>query len=241
MIVSFQDFVPPPRYDGLPWTKVKIEESALFTGPWTQIDLFNIVPVDTDPSSPTSRRFTTDNAVVPQGWYRISFIDAAGDTIVVNPIQNVPTSDINYKPNVGRVARKNLSRTKDQYGNVRETFTSDTTPTDTQVINIIDDVSTEVADVIGDTVPAALIDDASDVLALRTAMQVELNYFSDQVNTGRSIYPQLKEQYEKALAALTKQIEMFDVDGNVVVDDGGASLSPAFAFPQPMSWLTRRM
>lgn len=145
-----------------------------------------------------------------------------------------------YTPTKDLVARKVQSRTRDQFGNLAGTFSATTTPTDTNVTAIIGDVITEVADVIGDDIPTALFDDAKNVVALKAAMQVELDFFPDQVNTGRSIYPQLSDQYEKALVRLTRAITMSEA-GDGTVDDAGASLRPSYSFPKPTITLDRKM
>lgn len=236
--VSFTEYVPTPRYDGLHWDTIKIEEGVTEDGPWVLIDTIDI-PLDEDPENPQARSFTTHNGTVPAAWYRVSFIDEAGDVLYTDPVQNVPSTIIDYRPTVGDVGRKVMSRTKDKYGNVTGVFSSDTSPTAAQVGLIIDDVLTEVTDVIGDEVPAPLRDDAANVLALRAAMQIELDFFTDQVNTGRSIYPQLHEQYKEALASLQKQVQNFE-DGETGVVSSSPATGPSYGFPTDKAWMTRR-
>lgn len=241
MIVSFQDYVPAPRYDGTPWTQVTVEEGAAEAGPWTLIDTIALSPFDTDPKNPQARSFTTTHATLVEGWYRVSFKDAGGNILRVTPIHNVDQFDTEYVPTVSLVARKIMSRTKDQFGVIQGSFTPTTTPTDTQVANVINDVMSEVADVIGDDVPEPLMDDAANVAALKAAMQIELDFYSDQVNSGRSVYPQLKEQYDSALASLQAQVLQFNA-GSTDVTLSGTGGSPSYAFPEVTNdWLTRRM
>lgn len=241
-VVSLTDYTPLPRFDGLPWTNARLEEGPADAGPWTPLHTFPLSPLDADPSNPITRSFTWPAATLVEGWYRIVWVDAALAESPTDPVHNIESSKAEYMPTTSQVARLILSRTKDRYGNMPGSFTALTTPTALQVTAIANDVIPEVADVIGDTVPEALTDDAQQVVALRTAMQIELSYYSDQVNTGRSIYPQLKEQYTLALAELAKQIEMFGQDGATTVGEGAPSLSPAFSFPQPTTdWLSRRM
>jgi hypothetical protein len=228
MIVSFVDYTPPDRFDGEPWTTIKIEESTTQDGPWTLIDTKPIVPVDADPSQPATRSFTTSLATLTSGWYRVYFEDAHGQQAYTDPVFNQGVeSDQNYIPTVRNVASKIMSRTKDQYGKLIGTFTEDTTPTGQQVEIVVDGIITEVADVIGDQVPEAFVDDAANVAALRAAMQVELDFFSDQVNTGRSIYPQLREQYLTALENLVKALAAG------ALGPTGTSSEPSYWFPPP--------
>jgi len=230
-VVTFSDYEPTPRFDDVPWTTLRIEESALFDGPWTEIDTVILQPTDPDPEHPMSRSFTTDAATLQNGWYRVSFIDDLGNVLYTDPIFNrAGGRDQNYFPTVRNVGSKLMSRTKDQFGNLCGTFTTETTPTNDQVESVIEGIITEIADVIGDKVPEELIDDAQNVTALRAAMQIELDFFSDQVNTGRSIYPQLKDQYDLALKNLSVAVNEYGT-GDGDVQAAGTGGNPEFSFP----------
>lgn len=89
-VITFEDYTPPARFDSLPWTQVRIEEAATATGTWATIDTINLSPLDTDPSDPAVRSFTTENASdTPDLWYRVVFLDAASDESQPStPIQN---------------------------------------------------------------------------------------------------------------------------------------------------------
>lgn len=89
-VISFEDYTPPARFDSLPWTQVRVEEAATSTGTWATIDTINLSPLDTDPSDPAVRSFTTENASdTPDLWYRVVFLDAASDESQPStPIQN---------------------------------------------------------------------------------------------------------------------------------------------------------
>ena len=104
-VVTFEAFVPPPRYDSLPWTEVLIEEGLTETGTFTLIDTQALSPVDSDPANPAARSFTTELADDAMGlWYRLIFKDATGDeTVPTDPIQN--TADVNTYASVHELAR----------------------------------------------------------------------------------------------------------------------------------------
>lgn len=231
-VVTFEDYQPSPRYDGIAWKDALIYEAPASDGPWTQIDSIDLSflqgGLDSDPTAPKTRDFTTSNATLVNGWYRVTFSDpATGLGLPTQPVYNGPK--LEYLPAVDQVARKILSRTRDKFGNNVNTFNEETLPEGDQVQAIIDDISTETADVIGDDIPNSLIDDAQNVVALRAAMQVELDYYSDQVNTNRSVYPQLKDQYESALAALQAAVANTSTDGPVTSTTPGTK--PRFSFP----------
>lgn len=76
---------PPARFDGLPWITAVIEEGSSDTGSWTQIDSKTLSPVDSDPTAPAVRSFTTANATEPTDWFRVVWVDAAGHTAAGDP------------------------------------------------------------------------------------------------------------------------------------------------------------
>lgn len=89
VVVTFERFRPPARYDSLPWTEVRIEESDAEDGTFTQIDVVALTP-DADPASPAARSFTTELGTAPDQWYQIIFADGTGDVSqATGPIQNL--------------------------------------------------------------------------------------------------------------------------------------------------------
>lgn len=231
-VITFEDFTPAPRFDEVSWTGVTIEEAEFQDGPYTQIDTL-VIASDTDPEHPLPRSFTTRNATIASGgWYRMTFTDDLGGQGPVTPIKKDTQGEDDFLPGVAQVAREIISRTRDAFTNLLGTFTADTEPTDTQVLNIILDVATLVADEIGDDIPEELWDDAKKVIALRAAMQIETSIFSDQVNTGRSVYPQLKERYEVELGRLQKQAVLLAESGSLSPVDAGPAMRPSFKFPK---------
>lgn len=90
-VISFEDYQPTPRFDDIAWTQARIDEGDSSTGPWNTIDTIDLDPVDSDPSHPAVRSFTTENASdTPALWYRIVFLDASSDQAQpTDPIQNI--------------------------------------------------------------------------------------------------------------------------------------------------------
>lgn len=109
-VVTFEDYTPPVRYDAIPWTQVRIEESATSTGVFVPIDTINLTP-DSDPSMPASRSFTTSNATGSSLWYQMVFLDGAGnDSLPTYPIQNVPVHEPYADPaELARLLRVNIA------------------------------------------------------------------------------------------------------------------------------------
>lgn len=95
-IVSFENYTPPPRFDSVAWSEVRIEQSDTATLSttatiWTQIDVVALSPIDPDPAAPATRSFTTDQASdTPDLWYRVVFADGTGNTSLPSvPVQNL--------------------------------------------------------------------------------------------------------------------------------------------------------
>ncbi len=89
VVVTFESYVPPARFDGTPWTEVRIEEAATEDGTYTQIEALALSPVDVDPTDPAARSFTTELGTGDEYWYRIIFADGTGDvSTATTAIQN---------------------------------------------------------------------------------------------------------------------------------------------------------
>jgi len=93
-IISFEDYTPPARFDSIPWSEVRIEESDTDTLSddtiWTQIDVIALSPTDVDPADPQSRSFTTSLASSTADlWYRVIFADGSSNVSLPSiPAQN---------------------------------------------------------------------------------------------------------------------------------------------------------
>jgi hypothetical protein len=107
MVITFENYVPTPRYDSLPWTEARIQEAATadaLEAAWTTIETITLSPVDADPENPQSRDFTTENGTAADLWYRIVFADATGDELLPTvPVQN--TTPIQAYATVTELAR----------------------------------------------------------------------------------------------------------------------------------------
>lgn len=119
-----------------------------------------------------------------------------------NPI--VPDLAGVITPTLGDVAALIHARTKDKFDNTIGTFTDDTRPTAEQVEHLIDRSAQVVSLELG--VPHSrmgdLTEQAKAVVAVRTAWQIEVSYFPNQLESGDSSAAQLREMYESDLALL---------------------------------------
>jgi hypothetical protein len=229
-VVTFEGFRPSPRYDSLPWTHVTIDESLLRPGPYLPIDDIPLSPLDADPTNPSARSFTSDSAQFPSGWYRVTFLDAAGKQQPVEEVER-NAERTNYMPTVGDVGLVLRARTKDSNGVEQGTFTDDTRPTDDAVAGIIEKAADEVLPEIGLDIPDVLWKSAANLISIKTAMMVELSYFPEQIRTDKSPYRELKDLYTTDLASLIVGIKEYMESGLIVA--GADVLKPYYFFPDP--------
>lgn len=78
-VVTIEGTVPGIRFDGKPWTKARIEESATQSGSYTELETVTFGTPDSDPTQPQVRNFTTTKAVRSAAWFRVTFVDAEGN------------------------------------------------------------------------------------------------------------------------------------------------------------------
>lgn len=143
----------------------------------------------------------------------------------------MPISD--WKPNVQEVASLLRARTKDGLGNEVGTFTANTRPNVDQVTMMIDLAANEVAVAVGAEIPDALgegtdVDNlretATYVTILLAAMNVELSYFPEQIQSDRSPY----NAYERQLARVMKLLV------EAVAEAGGGGGGGSVSSPNPL-------
>lgn len=201
-VVTFVDFLPPARYDGLKWATCKIEEAPAQSGPWTLLETKTIAPY-ADATDPPTLNFTTELATLQNGWYRLTFVDASGDVSQpTTPLFNGDqTTVIPYAPTVDQVGALLRARTKDKFGKEMGTFTANTRPTRAQAYQIIQSVADDIVGKYG-AIDAACQETAREAIKLKAAMEIELSYFPEQVATGRSPFEQYRELYADSLLNL---------------------------------------
>jgi len=228
-VVSFTDYQPVPRFDDIAWSTVMIEEGPTEGGPWTLIDTQPLSPMDIDPANPMARSFTTDNATMEHGWYRILFGDVNNNIVETAPTFN--GEPIEWTPTLQDVGHVVLVRTVDSNGNTLGTFTDDTKPTDDQCRVLIQKAVDDVLPLIGSDIPEELISEAQNVASIRTAMYIELTYYGNEVAMNRSVYPELKTLFDEKVATLAKAVASIEAGGDISDALAGAGGDPAYAYP----------
>lgn len=202
-VVSLENYRPGQRYDGLPWTGARIEESATRDGVFVPIETNAFTDPDPDPQNPRTRDFTTALAVLPAGWYRVVFTrgaeaQAAPPVYFPNP---------GARPTVQGVATLLRARTKDKTTEVG-TFTADTRPTATQVETLIDQAVADVQMRTGAMIPEDLEGAARHVTAIRAAMLIESSYLPEQTSGDNTVYLNFRFQYAEQIARLVQAVQL---------------------------------
>jgi hypothetical protein len=239
-VVTFRDYVPIPRYDNKPFTHVLVYEAATRDGPWTEIADLPLIPVDADPRNPQSRNLTVETATLDEGWYYLLFKDVDNDQqLPTEPVHNRPTDTLPYMPLVSDVGALLNSRTKDKNGNYAGTFTADTRPTFEQVSQLIQQAADDITAGLDTDIPEGAWRFVKEAIKTRAAMLVELSFYSDQVNTQRSVYPQLQEDLKELLPQIERSVirEEEEATGG----EFGLATRPSYGFPEPSGFETRRM
>lgn len=230
-VVTFADYTPNPRYDGEKWTSVNVDEGAAADGPWTRIESMPLIPLDADPSDPMSRSFTTDNATLENGWYRISFENLTGDILYTDPVYNAPTEA--ELPTVRQIAALLPTRTQSSDGTYQGTFNEKTIPTGEQVEVIIRLAALDVNAILSQNPNATteVTGTTESMIAMRSAMLVELTFFPEQVTTNRSAYQHYKDLYDAWTSMVIPGGEGGSSGDGMTGIISTQSNSPEFSFP----------
>lgn len=236
-VITFIEYVPPIREDNVAWYQALIEEASASTGPWTLIDTITLDPLDIDPSDPAARSFTTDNAVLTNGWYRVTFKDASNNLSLPSPAQyNAEIPAMGWEPTPRDVAGLLRTRTKNSGGVEQGTFNNQTRPNAEQTVEEIQKAVDDVMLIIGADIPPSLYDAARTMTALKAAMRIELSYFPEQI-PNRSPYAQLKILFDEQKEEFVARKEAI-----LTGDDVGAGVGskyPQWSFPPADNMLTR--
>jgi len=239
--VSFIDFTPPERFDGVPWTTILIEEAPdPDAGPWTLIDTLTINPTDDDPAAPATRSFTTDQGTISAGWYRVTFKDNVNGTATPTaPVQNVPDETADYVPSVSELGTLMRARTKDNQGNELGTFTENTRPTGEQAAQVLREAADDVMSPIDTSIPPRANRYARAAILYRAAMIVEISYYPEQIGSNRSPFQEYKAMYDQSAVNLAIAVEREREEIQMGEGENLSKLLPYYEFPPTYGWDTK--
>jgi hypothetical protein len=126
------------------------------------------------------------------------------------------TYPIDIAPSVLDVAALLRARTKDSAGVEVGTFNDDTRPTSSQVLTLIDQAVADVQAWLGPNPPPELAGAARAAAALDTACLIELSYFPEQVQAGRSAFPAYKQLLDDKTVQLQEASRGLQPGGSTV-------------------------
>lgn len=234
--VTVADMLPPKRTDGEAFHTAVLEEAATATGPWGDIDVFTLSPLDSDPSQPRRRTFTTERAQLSDGYYRVKWVDADGDE---SPPSDPIRTPRPWEPTPDDVAALLRARLRTAGGQVPESFTTDTSPTEEQVFRYIAMqaplVMIDVGDLSDDALKCATAQDVRDavrtLIAQRAAAAIELAYWPDSVvNSGPAAgdyWSQVVEIDQPRVVAAARECRLGEIEPG---DEQQAATSPSYQF-----------
>jgi hypothetical protein len=217
VVVTFTDYRPVARFDGHPWTTVKVSEAPRPTGPWTVIDTQALDPLDPNPQVPQKRSFTTEEATLEDGWFKVTFRDEDGDESDTAPIWS-SASESTDRPSVDEVALLLRTRTiggptadpelgGDTYPGELVTFTAETRPSASEVDRII---LTAYEATTGELAAFGTLESVTGLVrhavSLYAAILVETSFFREQANdndiqTFRDMRAEIMKAIRQALTA----------------------------------------
>jgi len=242
--VRLAGYTPPARFppDDDLFTQARIEEApddGGTPGAWATIEgPFALAPPVTDPALPPTYDFTTTNAQLPAGWYRVVWLDAFG---VEEPTEAFPLGPKpSYAPTVGEVATLLHARTTKRGGAEVGTFTSTSRPTADQVEGMIRMATTIVQSSIGALPTLAECPDAPTLagavrtlIAMRATLYIEPSLWPEQTTAGVSPYTAMREQYEAELPRVADAVRDCRESGEIEPgqEGEGGPADAAWYFP----------
>jgi DNA-binding GntR family transcriptional regulator len=154
-------------------------------------------------------------------------------------IQNVPPAVVPYAPTVTEVADYLRARTKDKLGNELGTFTDETRPTAVAVESMIGKAASDVAAMLDYDIPKEMYTMTRDLIALGTALRIEISYFPEEVATDHTAWDELYQLYnaqlERIMTALARE------QAEEATGDESAGAGVLFAFPTAEPLWTKKM
>jgi len=124
--------------------------------------------------------------------------------MAVMPSGLLPVEDLT--PSVLEVSQLLRARTKDASGNELGVFNDATRPTSAQVAGLAQTAAVDIQGRLGESPPPEIVDAGRGVAALLAACMIELSYFPEQVESGRSPYQQLRELLDLRLGSLMRWV-----------------------------------
>lgn len=165
------------------------------------------VPTYADPEEPPAQSFTTELGDLAPGYYRVTFIDAAGNKELTAPVL---FGGPDVRPSTADVAAHIRNRTVDSNNNFFDDFTDDSAVSLQVVEGLIVKAENRVLSRLdvdpNQILPTESLQIVKDLIALYAAMLVEITKFSEQIAADRSAYPYLKILFDEMMSQAMQDI-----------------------------------
>ena len=218
-VVSLNNVVPPARFDGNPWTKVKVYEGEVqkdtYLGEedFTEIDEVELssLPggVDSEPEHPRPRSITTNKAELVEGWYYLLWEDASeAQSGPSRPVQNVIAVESSVRPTLSELGTLMRSRTVEEGtgGTEAGTFNEGTRPTGVEAEALITQATAQTLLVTGSEIAPEHWDRARVVALYLAAQLIELGYYREDIERDQSAFPMYEKLHKESLDGLIASI-----------------------------------
>lgn len=124
-----------------------------------------------------------------------------GEEPIIARVVAIPVSPDSIRPSLDDVGAILRARTA-VMGTEKGTFDDTTRPTGTEVDELVDMAVAELALLLPDNIPDRYLLFAQRLVALRTAMAIEISYDPDRLEADSTAYDRLKDMYDSGLRAL---------------------------------------
>ncbi|MCW3039358.1 MAG: hypothetical protein JWM31_1263 [Solirubrobacterales bacterium] len=199
---------PPPRQAA--WASVQTYEgplTAVLDSDYALIDS-RAIPADPTPLVPDPLVFDVDTCVYETGLYRFRFLTGSGvPSPFSSPVRSPKLLTADYAPSLDDVGALARARTKDSGGHEIGTFNENTRPTGAEVLRLIAMATAEVATRVEEPILTGFADAARAVIALRTAMLIEISYFPEDLQANGSAYGRFRGQFDESLISLNTALQ----------------------------------
>lgn len=213
---TFQGYRPLARYEDPadPFIEVDIEEAPPIGGAFTVIDTIELDPADADVTRPVARSFTTELAALNPARYRLVWRDESDATFTSPEIYFDSTAGIvAWRPGLVDVAAVLRARTRDDdSGDEQGAFSADSRPTAVEVTTYIGNAVGQMlvpfvqrVGVNGE-IPPELHNSARWVAAVHAAMQAEMSYEPDDLESVTRADTDLKGMFDSGMSALLEAL-----------------------------------
>lgn len=223
---------PQGRTDGVPWTVVRVEESVMQAGPYTEIAELAITP-DPTPETPNVVSVTVTTATLQSGWFRFQWDVAAGNpSLFTDPILSPGGAGEGWAPSASDVAALMFGRVTGEYASTIANFTASTRPTLDQVTLMLGLAVDHLTPRVGFDLDVRFTPNARYLATLYTALLLEPGYWSEQQRPDKSAWEQWKILYDDGLEGLLRAIAEAGAGEEVgPVDDEIGGRRPWWWFP----------